>query len=79
MTVKSFEDLKKFEKSSRDYLFLYVHVCECVFILSNIVHTNSKNMEKAWSQIFTLILKIWFLSLLVIIIFFNAVIVCVKL
>lgn len=59
MTVKSFEDLKKFEQSSRDYLFLYVYVCECVFILSNIVHTNSKKKQKAWSQIFTLILKIW--------------------
>lgn len=42
MTVKSFEDLKEFEQSSCDYLFLYVFVCECVFILSNIVYTNSK-------------------------------------
>lgn len=47
MTVKNFEDLKKFEQSSRDHLFPYVYVCECVFILSNIVHTNSKKNAKS--------------------------------
>lgn len=79
MTVKCFEDLKKFEQSSRDYLFLYVYVCG----LTLFTPTVKKNAKSLVSD-FYIKIKNMEHSLMVskfvsvIIIFFNAVIVCVK-